>query len=103
MTVYDLFKKLGVEDNVSYYNEGKGRKDVTLALVWSSDFSDDIQKLLSGVESMKPPANADGTATEDEVDEKKEITIDDCFNEFKKPEILDENNKWYCSKCKEHV
>jgi ubiquitin carboxyl-terminal hydrolase 4/11/15 len=35
--------------------------------------------------------------------DKKEITIDDCFDEFKKPEILDEDNMWYCSKCKEHV
>lgn len=31
------------------------------------------------------------------------ITIDDCFNEFKRQELLDEDNKWYCSKCKEHV
>jgi ubiquitin C-terminal hydrolase len=27
----------------------------------------------------------------------------DCFNEFEKPELLDEDNKWYCSGCKDHV
>ena len=31
------------------------------------------------------------------------ITLDDCFDEFKKSEMLDENNMWYCNKCKEHV
>jgi ubiquitin carboxyl-terminal hydrolase 4/11/15 len=32
-----------------------------------------------------------------------DINIGDCFNEFKKTEILDEDNMWYCNKCKEHV
>jgi len=36
-------------------------------------------------------------------EQQKEITIDDCFDEFSKPEMLDEDNKWYCNKCKEHV
>jgi ubiquitin C-terminal hydrolase len=27
----------------------------------------------------------------------------DCLEEFKKSEVLDEDNKWFCSKCKEHV
>ena len=31
------------------------------------------------------------------------ITIDDCFKEFEKNEILDQDNMWYCNKCKEHV
>lgn len=53
MTVFDLLQKLNVEDNVSYYNHGKGRKDITLGLVWSKDFLDDIQKLLSSVDPMK--------------------------------------------------
>jgi len=36
-------------------------------------------------------------------DQNQVITIDDCFNEFKKSEILDEDNMWYCNKCKDHV
>jgi ubiquitin carboxyl-terminal hydrolase 4/11/15 len=31
------------------------------------------------------------------------VSLDDCFQTFTKPERLDENNMWYCSKCKEHV
>ena len=31
------------------------------------------------------------------------ITLHDCLEEFKRSELLDEQNKWYCAKCKEHV
>ena len=31
------------------------------------------------------------------------MTLGDCFEECKKPELLDEDNKWYCGKCKDHV
>jgi len=30
-------------------------------------------------------------------------TINDCFAEFRKEELLDDDNKWYCNKCKDHV
>ena len=33
----------------------------------------------------------------------KSVTLDQCFETFTRPERLDENNMWYCSKCKEHV
>ena len=39
MTVFDLLKKLDVDDNVSYYNEGNGKKDVTLGLILSNDIT----------------------------------------------------------------
>lgn len=31
------------------------------------------------------------------------IKISDCFNLFQEPEILAEDNAWYCPKCKEFV
>ena len=31
------------------------------------------------------------------------VTIDQCFQAYQDPEILDEDNMWYCNKCKEHV
>ena len=31
------------------------------------------------------------------------VSLDRCFETFTKPERLDENNTWYCSRCKEHV
>ena len=30
------------------------------------------------------------------------ITLDDCLDEFGKPETLSENDAWYCPRCKEH-
>lgn len=37
------------------------------------------------------------------VSQKPTVTLDHCFQAFIKPERLDEDNKWYCSSCKEHV
>mmetsp|Transcript_7503 Transcript_7503/g.21917 ORF Transcript_7503/g.21917 Transcript_7503/m.21917 type:complete len:1185 (+) Transcript_7503:311-3865(+) len=33
----------------------------------------------------------------------KTVSLEECFETFTKPERLDENNKWYCSTCKDHV
>mmetsp|Transcript_29518 Transcript_29518/g.61705 ORF Transcript_29518/g.61705 Transcript_29518/m.61705 type:complete len:394 (+) Transcript_29518:1543-2724(+) len=33
----------------------------------------------------------------------KGVSLDQCFEAFVKPERLDEENKWYCSNCKDHV
>ena len=35
--------------------------------------------------------------------ESSSVTLDQCFESFTQPERLDDKNKWYCSKCKEHV
>lgn len=31
------------------------------------------------------------------------IKLTDCLREFKQLETLDEENMWYCTKCKDHV
>ncbi|KAI2513306.1 ubiquitin-specific protease [Fragilaria crotonensis] len=31
------------------------------------------------------------------------VTLDQCLQTFTRPERLDENNKWYCRRCQEHV
>jgi len=31
------------------------------------------------------------------------VQLSDCLAEFEKPELLDEDNQWYCPKCKNHV
>jgi len=33
----------------------------------------------------------------------KTLTLDQCLENFTQPERLDEDNKWYCSRCKDHV
>ena len=33
----------------------------------------------------------------------KNIQLTDCLKAFKQSETLDEDNMWYCNKCKDHV
>lgn len=33
----------------------------------------------------------------------KRTSLYDCLNNFTNPETLEDNNKWYCNRCKEHV
>lgn len=51
----------------------------------------DHQTLIDAVRAQRPKNGVKG------------VTLDQCFESFSKPERLDENNMWYCSKCKEHV
>jgi len=92
-----MLHKVGVEDNTSYYGN-RGSRDFILNVVWNKAFNDKkLDKHLSG--SKPPEIKNEQTVSQDN----KTVTIDDCFDEFKKSEMLDENNMWYCNKCKEHV
>lgn len=99
MTILDMLHKVGVEDNSSFYQKD-GKSDLILNLVLNREFDFSLIRHLSGVKEGKRVNQQDGV---DEENANKDITISDCFNEFSKPEILDEDNLWYCNKCKEHV
>lgn len=100
MTVLDMLNKNGVDDNISYYGDNRGKHDFILNMVWADAFHKHFIKHLSGMEEGK---RIDGGGAESEQNEPSAISIEDCFNEFKKTEVLDEDNMWYCNKCKEHV
>jgi uncharacterized UBP type Zn finger protein len=95
-----MLHKVGVEDNISFYHGERGKSDLILNLVWQGEFEGNLQRHLSSVQG-----EADRVETYDVSKEAKKIdvAIDDCFEEFKKPEILDQDNMWYCNKCKAHV
>lgn len=99
MTVLDFLHKVGVEDNISFYQGKNGKSDFIINLQWHRDFEKPFQRHLSAVQDGKKLQDDDGSGEHDN----EEITMDECFAEFRSPEILDEDNKWYCSKCKEHV
>ena len=44
-------------------------------------------------------------SSSDQDDEMTEagVSLQDCLREFKQVETLDEDNMWYCNKCKEFV
>lgn len=99
MTVLDMLHKVGSEDNISYYSSGQGKSDFILNIVWHEDFQKEWQTHLSSM--VKALINEEASNNR-EADEDG-ITMQDCFQEFRKEEILDQDNKWYCNKCKEHV
>ena len=45
-----MLQKVGVEDNNSFYNDGKGKKDFILNLIWAVEFEPLIQRHLSKVD-----------------------------------------------------
>lgn len=45
----------------------------------------------------------EAAADETQQQESSEIQLHQCLQEFKQSETLDEDNKWYCSRCQEHV
>lgn len=94
-----MLQKVGVEDNTSYYgsNGPKGNRDFILNLVWHQDFTKNLDKHLSASNKCEVKREMPNSQSN------KKLDLDDCFNEFKKSEILDENNMWYCNKCKDHV
>lgn len=38
-----------------------------------------------------------------EIERRKKVTLDECFNIFQRDEVLDVNNKWYCPHCRTFV
>ena len=48
-TVLDMLQKVGVEDNNSFYHDGRGKKDFILNLVWAEEFEPPLQRHLSAV------------------------------------------------------
>ena len=92
-----MLHNVGVEDNTSFYGN-RGNRDFILNIVWNKAFNGgNWDKYLSA--SKKAEVKNEPQAQ----NAVKTVTIDDCFDEFRKSEMLDENNMWYCNKCKEHV
>ena len=54
-------------------------------------------------EGEKPDEADNQTAVAPKRRPRSDISLKDCFNEFKITETLDEENKWYCNKCKDFV
>ena len=76
------------------------------AMFYGSQDSDDDEQM-RGVSTWE----AIPTIVDPELEEKRRlrsnrrkngVTLGDCLDEFGKPEILSENDAWYCPRCKEH-
>ena len=67
-------------------------------MIWQTNISDEVVSFLSSF-STETAAPKDGQIEAT----KKELTIHDCFEELSKEQILDEDDKWHCPKCKDFV
>lgn len=87
-------------DPVSY-NRGK---EFGLCITWNRHIEEDLFACLTSA-SRIPEVKKEGETEEVIVNRRNnaEATLADCFESFKQTETLDENNKWYCKKCKDHV
>jgi hypothetical protein len=68
-------------------------RDFYLQAVWNLDYCPGIKNLNDKVDFDFKIARK----------QKESIDLDECFKHFCKEEQLEENNKWYCGTCKEHV
>jgi hypothetical protein len=71
---------------------------VIIDIIWNKSidksFFDSFQSAVSFPGAKKEEENPKDTGT---------VTLADCLEEFERSELLDEDNKWYCNKCKDHV
>ena len=98
-TVADVLETLSLDHNDTFYSEerSKAGKEVQLICVWHQKFHSDFFNYFSSCVSAEPIKDAS------EEEEDGVVRLADCLKAFKQSEILDEDNMWYCNKCKEHV
>ena len=86
-----------------------------ILLDWSADASDDLfldprqhkddgmrgKNTYDAVPVLPDPALKERKQSRDDR-RKNGISLGECLDEFGKPEILSENDAWYCPRCKEH-
>ena len=110
------FLRGGGQDGSTDENDGYLiRLGESILLDWSADASENLflSPHLNSDDGMRGlntweqiPVLPDPTLQERKryrMDRKKNgISLDECLDEFGKPEILSENDAWYCPRCKEH-
>jgi len=96
-----LLERAAIEDNVQFYDHGKKMmKDVQIEIVWSQHVPEPAFKYIQNALVF----DEDKQTTSQEEDKMDgEINIYDCFEEFGKTEILDDENMWRCPTCKKDV
>lgn len=128
LTFKDMLDKAGLDDNSNFY-PGHQLKDVQLVAAWSDKMPLAALNNLNSCKELektnvfdKKEEESKGKKTE-EVKEKNQqegeddeemasmndpdfgngTTLENCLEEFNNPHDLDEDNMWYCWRCKEHV
>jgi len=88
--------------NKTLYEPFKTREKIfELELVWSYKSRAQISPRTVKFTTLKTVSTSRTQNNKDKSN--KTISIYDCFELFGKPDVLDDKNKWFCTKCKQHV
>ena len=100
LQINSIIEKLDLQTNNTFYSSDKLKrgKELQIQVVWHED----IYKHLFDFLATAVPFEVAPQKQERE-EGKSEVMLTDCLAEFKQSETLDEDNMWYCNKCKEHV
>ena len=105
VTLHDLLNKYGTEQhipNIYFYNpthpKSTKEKVFELELVWSKSAK---EKIIDSVNKYDEPNPTSPVVMKNGI--KHELNLYNCFDQFVENDILDEENKWFCSRCKDHV
>lgn len=96
-TIGSILETIKQDSVNSFYRESSKirGKELILNAIWHQDLHKNLFSFLSTAVKFE----AIGDTSERTAD----IQLTDCLREFKQTEVLDQDNMWYCNKCKEHV
>ena len=82
----------------------KRGKEFSVHVIWHKSLENELFDFLATASSLKPKPKPEEEHSQASIVQKsKQVQIEDCFREFKQVETLDEDNKWFCSNCKDFV
>jgi ubiquitin C-terminal hydrolase len=97
MNMQSLMDMCKVKSNDTLYvndRQVKG-KDVQFEVVWHPSVNSHLFDALAAADQWKQVNEFEAP--------RKGVELIDCLKEFRVTETLDDDNKWYCSNCKDHV
>ena len=104
-TVESMLDKVGLTRNDTLFgNKYSAGKELVLQVSWHSSIMLNLFDFMATAEAGRKLESAETNGEEATASNNgREINLNNCLAEFKQSETLDEDNKWYCNKCQEHV
>jgi hypothetical protein len=95
-------KKFGMSYTMQSRADENKEKDLELEVFW--DYKKmDVKELEGTLNKCSKQDKYADTIEEFKSLETVGVSLENCFERFRKPEQLAEDNTWYCGDCKEHV